>query len=265
MKIILIFLTLLAIGFVYAQDSKNKIDYGKVEDESADATKGTQEASLYKVAVDTFERAGEWRATMPLEYGLITIKEIPGSPIKTTKQELEKWQKEGEDVQAVSSYGQRGRNTKGSYFEPEKDFHRQVLGVRVDFMQRGYGWARIEPPFPIKLEGMVKGFEVWVNGRNKRHKLYLLLKDFYGEEKILEIGQLNFLGWKKMSVQIPYTIVQEDFRFSTRRGLTFLGFILQFHPEETAGKYYIYFDNIYVEISRFLEENRDEDDILDVW
>ncbi|HCL58105.1 MAG TPA: hypothetical protein DHW82_14015 [Spirochaetia bacterium] len=270
LRLLILSLAILTIGIMYAQQDggtttttttettpKDKIDYGGVKDEASDANKGTQEQSLYKVTIDTFERSGEWRASMPLEYGLVNVKELPGAPYELAQMNSEK-------VKTPPKYGMSGAKNK-TYFEEEMDNHAQIMGVRIDYMQRGYGWARIQPPFPIKLEGLVKGFEMWVCGRNKRHKLYVVLKDYYGEEKLLEVGQLNFMGWKKMSIQIPYTIVQQDFRFSTSRGITFDGFVINFNPEETTGKLYIYFDNLSVELSRFLEENRDQDDPLDVW
>lgn len=237
---------------------KNKIDYNNVKDESSDAQKGTLEQSLYKIAIDTFERAGEWRASMPLEYGIVNIKEIPGAPVELAKKQPEK-------VQTPPKYGGASRSGAKTYFEEETDAHKQILGIKISFMQRAHSWVRIEPPFPVKLEGMVKGFELWVCGRNKRHTLHLIVKDFYGDEKLLEVGQLNFMGWKKMTLQVPYTITQEDFRFSINRGLTFMGFLITFNPEETSGKYYLYVDNLSAEISRFLEENRDKDDPLDLW
>jgi len=262
---IIIFFVLVFVIALFGQDAtktstaekKDKIDYGGVEDESGRLEKGTLEQSLYKIVIDTFEKAGEWYGSMPVDYGLINIKEIPGAPYELA-------QMKPETVKVPPKYGEQGGN-KNSYFEEEVDNHKQILGAKISFMMRTYSWARINPPFPINLEGLVKGFEVWVCGRNKRHTLYIVLKDFYGEEKILEVGDLAFMGWKKMTVQIPYTIVQEDFRYSTRRGLTFLGFLIKFHPEETSGRYYIYFDNLAVEISRFLEENRDIDDPLDTW
>ncbi len=241
-------------------ESKEKIsdDFGKVEDESNKTDKGTQEESLYRISIENFERAGEWNASIPIQYGLVNIKEIAGAPLELAKKKPEK-------VKIPPKYGKAGNKKGEAYFETEIDEHKQVLGIKVAFMQRAYSWVQIAPPFPIKLEGMVKGFELWVAGRNKRHTLYIVVQDFYNKDRVLEVGPLNFIGWKKMVVQIPYTVAQEDFRFSTSRGLVFKGFLIKFHPEETVGRYYVYFDNLSAELSRFLEENRDADDLLDTW
>lgn len=257
----------LAVGIlITAQDAAktetaadNKIEFNAVEDEANRDKKGTAEESLYKITLDTFERAGEWRAGIPIEYGLVNVKEIQGAPMELGKLEPQK-------VKMPPKYGKADSSGKAApYFEEETDEHKQVMGVKVSFMHRAHSWVKIEPPTPINLEGMVKGFEMWVAGRNKRHKLYIVIKDFYNKERYLEVGELNFIGWKKMNIQIPYTVVQEDFRYSTKRGMTFMGFMVKFHPEETSGHFYIYFDNISAELSRFLEENRDTDDILDSW
>lgn len=260
-KLVLFFLMLtglLAMGLAFAQEEggSGNIDYGAVEDESGGRQSESDPGALYKISLDTFEAAGEWMASIPLEFGLAQVKEIPGSPLELKGKE--------DTVKTPPKYGMSGSNPK-TYFEEEKDEHKQVLGVKVSFMKRAAGWIRINPPFPTKLEGLVRGFEVWVCGRNKQHTLHLVLRDFYGQEKYLEVGQLNFMGWKKMNVQIPYTIVQEDFRFSVNRGLTFEGLMISFNTEESVGRYYVYFDNLSAEISRFLEENRDTDDPLDVW
>jgi type II secretory pathway pseudopilin PulG len=238
------------------QQQQGLIDYGEVEDEAA-LGQGTLEQSLYLLTVENFEQAGEWRAAMPLEYGLVNLKEIQGAP-------LELAQKGAEQVKVPPKYGNQPGGQK-TYFEEKTDEHKQILGTKVSFMQRGHSWVRINPPFPINLEGLVKGFSLWVCGRNKRHHLYFVVEDFYGDEKLLDVGELNFMGWKKISMQVPYTIVQEDFRYSFNRGLTFKGFLIRFHPMETSGRYYVYFDNLSTELSRFLEENRDKDNPLDTW
>lgn len=261
-----------------ANDStRRRIDPGAVEDESETNLTRPESESLYTVVLDDFERAGEWAAKMPIDQGIAKAKELWGAPnalIRAFKQQQGQGGAQGQQQPAAgaqpsqeqSGSAQQDRMRRGrAYFENEGNEPKKILGVRVDYMQRGYNWFTVAPPRPLNLDGLVKAFEVWVCGRNQRHELYIMVGDFNNEDRYIKVGMMNFIGWKRMTAPIPYTIAQSDFRKSIRRGLTFKGFLVRCHPMETSGKYYIYFDNLSVELSRFLEENRDRDDPLDVW
>lgn len=254
--------------------TRRRINPGAVEDESETNLTRPESESLYTILLDDFERAGEWFARMPIDQGIVRAKEIWGAPSavrrtfrsqaarrrsgNTSRQEGQAPDRRGE------SQAQRMRRGR-AYFESEDNEPRKILGVRVEFMQRGFNWFTVEPPRPVNLDGLVKAFEVWICGRNQRHELYIMVNDFNNEVRYIKVGMLNFIGWKRMTAPIPYTIRQSDFRRSIRRGLTFKGFLIRCHPMETIGKFYMYFDNLSVELSRFLEENRDRDDPLDIW
>jgi hypothetical protein len=204
---------------------------------------------------------------MPIDQGIVRSKELWGAPsalIRTFRQRQGQQGNANAGAQAGDAQNQRLRRGR-AYFENENNEPKKILGVRVEFMQRGYNWFTVEPPRPVNLDGLVKAFEVWVCGRNQRHELYIVVHDFNNEIRYIKVGMLNFIGWKRMTAPIPYTIRQSDFRRSIRRGLTFKGFLIKCHPAETVGKFYMYFDNLSVELSRFLEENRDRDDPLDIW
>jgi hypothetical protein len=250
--------------------TRRRLNPGQVEDQSATNLTKPEDESLYTIIIDDFERSGEWRARMPIDQGIVKSKELWGAPsalrraYKKNNQNQQGGQQGGQ--QGTDAQNQQDRMRRGrAYFESEKNEPRKILGVRVDYMQRGYNWFTIEPPRPINLDGQVKAFEVWVCGRNQRHELYIMILDFDKNPRYIKVGMLNFIGWKRMTAPIPYTIKQSDFRKSIRRGVTFTGFLVRCHPMETSGKYYVYLDNFSVEISRFLEENRDRDDPLDIW
>ncbi len=255
--------------------SRRRLDPGAVEDESETNLTRPESESLYTVILDDFERAGEWAAKMPIDQGIAKAKELWGAPnaiIRAYKQRQQQGGQQGQQAGAAqpnqeqAGAAQADRMRRGrAYFEDEANEPKKILGVRVDYMQRGYNWFTVEPPRPLNLDGLVKAFEVWVCGRNQRHELYIMVGDFNNESRYIKVGMMNFIGWKRMTAPIPYTIAQSDFRRSVRRGLTFKGFLVRCHPMETSGKYYIYFDNLSVELSRFLEENRDRDDPLDIW
>jgi len=253
--------------------SRRRLDPGAEEDESEQNLTRPESESLYTIVLDDFERSGEWLAKMPIDQGIVKAKELYGAP-SALKREFSDRQAGSATVQPGQSGpppdrrgdAQQDRIRRGrAYFETDTTAPTKILGVRVEFMQRGYNWFTVEPPRPINLDGLVKAFELWVCGRNQRHELYIMVDDFNNEARYVKVGMLNFIGWKRMTAPIPYTIRQSDFRRSIRRGLTFKGFLIKCHPMETIGKFYMYFDNLSVELSRFLEENRDRDDPLDIW
>jgi hypothetical protein len=95
--------------------------------------------------------------------------------------------------------------------------------------------------------------------------LKLLIKDHFGTQAEVTMGPLNFTGWKKMSVAIPTHIVQRNYHYNNKMGIEILGFRVDVDPKEAYGNYYIYFDDLRATTDLFSENNRDEDDIADVW
>jgi hypothetical protein len=294
--IITVLCLILASAFLYSQDAAptgggdsigrpqatttNEADFlGSISYEVIDM--GMEERfkdeyqTIYKIYIDRFERAGEWRPEMPRDQGFVKAKELIGSRPKS-KEELEGETRLPDDqIQRLPKY----RNFKGKYdteyfetrnipesgIDPETGLTNRILGVRVDFIQRGFNYFTVKPPAPYYIEGEVKGFEVWVSGRNRRHQLYAMVRDIYGNQRVVKMGDLNFINWKRLAVKIPQSVIQSDFRFTDRRGLTFEGFLVKCDPRETYGQYYIYFDDLVAEINRFYEENQDDKNPLDVW
>ncbi len=278
---IVLALVIITGGILFAQDDKTEPSSDKADKtESSSNKEGDRTSfilddeakvigkdvsdSLYRITLDTFENAGEWYATMPNDQGIIVARRQKGVPkplqIKGGSKSIN---------EKVKKNPPKYRNVDGTYRKdypvPYKDERKYVLGVRVDFQRRGNNWFAVYPYRPIHIEGIVKTFEVWVAGRQKNHELLLLVQDIYGEDKLISMGKLNFLGWKRLFVNIPDQIVQYDYKFTTRRGLVFKGFVVQCNSLESWGKYYIYFDNLVAEVSRFWEEYQDENDPSDIW
>ncbi len=195
---------------------------------------------LKEVSISKFEDAGFWSASIPQDQGIISVRALPGSPLgkKPIKDEEEIGIKE-ED--------------------------KYVLGVRVKFYKRGYNTAYIHPVRPLPIEGISKTISVWVVGRNYNHVLKVVIQDFLGNKQELTVGKLNFMGWKKLTVAVPPSIVQSEYHFTNKMGIKFLGFKIEFDPMEAYGTYYIYFDDLRAVTDLFPETYRDKDDMADGW
>jgi len=195
---------------------------------------------LVEISVTKFEDAAFWRSAMPLDMGIAMNRRFEGSPAE--KQPLE-----GETASKIQ----------------EQD--RYVLGAKVNFFRRGVNHVSIVPVRPLPVAGITKTLSVWVVGRNYNHILKAVILDYFGQKREITVGRLNFMGWKQLTVAIPPGIIQDEYHFSSERGIKFVGFRIEFDMMESFGSYYIYFDDLRATTDLFAEEFRDSDDMTDGW
>lgn len=195
---------------------------------------------LVEVSVTKTEDVAYWATSMMHDHGIVQFRRFEGSP--AGKEPLP-----GESVAAIE----------------ESD--RYVLGAKVQFFRRGDSSFSIYPVKPIPIEGITKTISVWVVGRNYNHTLKVVIEDYFGQQRELTMGKLNFMGWKKLTVAIPPSIIQDEYHYTNRRGLKFIGFRVDADMKEAYGAYYIYFDDIRAVSDLFDEYFRDQDDMSDAW
>jgi len=91
------------------------------------------------------------------------------------------------------------------------------FGINGRFDRRGYNWIDIYPvladdsdekPVGIPVPGKVKSLDMWVWGSNLRYYIEVYFKDYQGVIHVLKLGNINFRGWRNMSVNIPTNIPQ---------------------------------------------------------
>jgi hypothetical protein len=225
--------------FAQDQDQQNQVEQVG-EPNAEELGTDTAQQKLRTVSVSKFEDAGFWGVNMPLDQGLIQHRTLPGSP--ADKETLEGEVEAGIEVN-----------------------DNNVLGVKVNFYRRGHNSFSVMPVKPLPVEGIAKTISVWVVGRNSPHTLKLLISDQFGNDGEITMGELNFTGWKKMTVAIPPSIKQKDYHYQNRMGIKIDGFKIECDPEETYGTYYIYFDGLRATTDLFAEETRDVDDMADTW
>ncbi len=238
MKKLLVAALVLFMAFgVFAQSSLSDADPEML---GVDAAR----QALREVSLDLFEREGSWDVAMPIDDGIVSARLFDGAP--AAKEPLPVGVPEGQDDS-------------------------KVLGVKVDFMHRGYSSFTIKATRPIPIEGVTKTVSMWVCGRNNDHTLTILVQDFFGKSYELYVGKLNFSGWKKMVVAIPPSpdgkrgIVQADPRYGDNPGLRVVGFRIDCDPLQAYGSYYVYFDDLRAVTDLYAMENRDKDDMSDNW
>ncbi len=202
--------------------------------------KDQAQQQLVEVSVSKLEDAAFWSGAMAIDDGIVSLRSLPGSPAA-------KKPAEGDVLNKINEQDTR------------------VLGVKVDFYHRGVVSFSLHPTAPIPVPGISKTISVWVAGRNFNHTLKVLLEDYFGNAMELTVGRLTFMGWKKLTVAVPPSIVQTDYHFTYKDGIKITGFVIECDPMEAMGTYYLYLDDIRVVTDLFGEARRDADDMSDGW
>jgi len=191
---------------------------------------------LADIPIAHFEDADTWNSVMPLDQGIVIAMKRRGRPL---------------EVPEIDP----NDGTENEY----------VLGVKVAFTQRGYAQFMMRPSRPIKIPGITKALSAWVCGRSFQHRLYAHVLDYEGNEMILDMGLLDFVGWKKVNIVVPSSIKQYNYHDTDWRGLSFAGFSVVTDPGESYGVYYLYIDEMRALTDIYSEETRDQDDMQDGW
>ena len=155
-------------------------------------------------------------------------------------------------------------------FDTENIEQKKAFGVRCKFDRRGYNYVEIMPvkvadsdvegkdivytgsdgtnyvSDPIKIVGRVKLFDVWVWGANFKYFLDAHFEDSWGVSHALRLGNLNFIGWKNLSLELPNGISQSSNYIPKHKPLVFTKFVLWTQPSERVDEYYLYMDHIKV-------------------
>jgi Flagellar filament outer layer protein Flaa len=210
------------------------------EPTAADIGKDQAQQLLKEVSVEKFEDAAYWYPSMALDMGIAQVKRLTGSPAAK---------------QPIPDEGTIGIKEDDKY----------VLGVKVSFFHRGVAEFSVHPQYPIPIEGIVKTISVWVVGRNFNHVLKMQFTDYRGQSQELTVGALNFIGWKKLTVAIPPSILQTEYHYTYHSGLRFTGLKVETDPMDSFGTYYVYFDDLRAVTDLFGESKRDSDDMSDGW
>ncbi|GHV81227.1 flagellar filament protein FlaA [Spirochaetia bacterium] len=237
-RYVVIALMLSLAGFTFAQEEIGGTDAERIGVDSA-------QQKLKEVSVERFEQDGFWRSHMSPDEGYTTTRLFEGSP------QAKKAIPDEADLNIPDRY---------------------VLGTRVDYLRRGHSSFVMYPMRPIPIEGVTKTISVWAAGRNFNHELYIQIQDFFGRPFELYVGNLNFQGWKQLTVAIPPQaadgrngIIQRNYHYNNQMGIKVVGFKVKVDPVEAFGSYYLYLDDVRAVTDLFAEESRDPDDMIDAW
>jgi len=228
--------------------------------------KGTADEQLVTFILDDFEKAASWIPEMPRDQGVIFSMQRPGTPQAVSNMLKQITDQNQNYLKGLADQGKQ--NSENPLVGFPYNQNKFVLGVRVEFMKRGYNWFTVRPPLPIKVPGVCKSLSVYVAGRGYNHSLWVMIRDYEGNKRFLSaMRPLNHKGWRRVLFPIKPNIVQEDYKVTDPKkiGITFDGFLINCDPMESQGKYYIYFDFLTAQVDLYFDSNGDKDDMRDFW
>lgn len=131
---------------------------------------------------------------------------------------------------------------------PEESEGRQKrsMGFKCGFHSRGYNHVTFIPPKPITLPGRARRIQIWVMGMKYNYDLEIWVEDFRGMSHKLEMGNLNFAGWRGLTRDIPWYIPQQESEYPSDRPLRITKIVVRTTPDQRPDRFYVYFDQIRV-------------------
>ncbi|MDR3123352.1 MAG: flagellar filament outer layer protein FlaA [Treponema sp.] len=131
------------------------------------------------------------------------------------------------------------------------------LGVWGKFDRQGFNWIDIYPTnaesdgsddgggfnnVEIPIPGRIQYMDLWVWGSNLDYSLEAYFRDYQGLVHVIDLGRLNYQGWKNLQVRIPARLPQGKRVLPRLAALTFIKFRVWTPPTEPVADFRIYFD-----------------------
>lgn len=123
----------------------------------------------------------------------------------------------------------------------------RVLGVAMLFDRKEYNWVDLIPgkkngegqnvtfePTELPLPGRVKMLDLWVWSGNFDYYLEAYVRDYKGIVHIIPMGDLSFVGWKNIRINVPESIPQSKKYLPKREYLTLVKFRIWTRPTEAV-------------------------------
>lgn len=146
----------------------------------------------------------------------------------------------------------------------------QVLGANARFDRQGYNYLEFIPvkedesgeivANPIELPGRVKYIDMWIWGSQFDFYVDIHIEDYTGVIWTLNLGDINFTGWRNLRVPIPHYIPQSESYIPYLKSIKFIKFVLWTKPSERVADFYVYFDQLKI-LTDMFESSFDGDDL----
>lgn len=120
---------------------------------------------------------------------------------------------------------------------------KKYLGVKL-YGKRGNA-LRIIPAKKIMIKKFCRSISIWIYGKKFAGELSLLLKDVNKKNHRLIFGRLNFVGWRKLTINIPNYVAQMDKNLNKKNHLKVLNILYKpFNKSQLPIWHYFYIDDL---------------------
>ena len=116
------------------------------------------------------------------------------------------------------------------------------LGIAMLYDRQEYNWVDIVPgtkgsdgkfsPTELPLPGRVKMLDLWVWSGNYEYYLEAYVRDYTGVVHTINMGDLNFVGWKNVRINVPENIPQARKYLPKKESLSLVKFRIWTRPTE---------------------------------
>ena len=136
-----------------------------------------------------------------------------------------------------------------------------VLGVNGAFDRGAWNWIDVYPVYiaddaasgksagdiaEIPIPGKVEQLFVWLWGQGRDYFLQVYVRDYQGIVHMLNLGSINYRGWRQLNVKIPTQIPQTHRSAPYLRPLKLVKFRILTKPYEEVSDFKVYFDQLTV-------------------
>ncbi len=136
---------------------------------------------------------------------------------------------------------------------------KKYLGVKIFGRQGDY--FTITFPKKLIIENNCSSISIWIYGKGFTGELSAFIEDANGDAHRIHFGKLNFLGWRKLSVKLPKSIVQEDEYLNQKRTIKLTKLIYQpGNTKRLRPKWqYFYIDDISARVRKKYSDRQSDD------
>ena len=135
---------------------------------------------------------------------------------------------------------------------------KKYLGIKVN--GKSGDTFQIFPAKPIEIKKYAQSISVWVYGKNFAGDLTLIIQDAADKTHRLAMGKTNFLGWKKITVNLPGGVKQQDDYLEQEKSLRILH--IQYKPGNRTIHplwQYFYIDDITATVRDKYKDSQSDD------
>ena len=148
------------------------------------------------------------------------------------------------------------------YAAKDASFERSLF-IHTSFNIPGQNFHLI-PHKALILKGQLIRASVWIHSNNTMNSLSLLFNNASGKDVEVNLGRLNWNGWKRIDVQLPASLYRRGKNYATRYRHSFTGFLIRSPTGRDTQNATLMIDNLLV-MSDIKELSYPGNEILDDW